>query len=118
MLRRIRKYLGIEKTSILANAIIESQFNYAPLIWMFSSKMAINKMCKHYRFLKVVYNEYDKSFEELLEINKSASITISSYFEQVYKSLMHLNPGFMWYIYLKNHYLIILEMETISNYHM
>ena len=26
------------------------------------------------RILKVVYNEYDKSYEELLEMNKSASI--------------------------------------------
>ena len=53
-LRRIRKYLGIEKARILANASIESQFNYAPLIWMFASKMAINKICKlHYRTLKV-----------------------------------------------------------------
>ena len=74
-LRRIRKYLEIEKGRILANAFIESQFNHAPLIWMFASKMAINKICKlHYRTLKVVYSEYDKSYEELLEMNKSASI--------------------------------------------
>ena len=74
-LRRIRKYLGNEKARILANAFIESQFNYAPLIWMFASKMAINKICKlHYRTLKVVYNEYDKSYEEPLEMNKLASI--------------------------------------------
>ena len=44
--RRIRKYLGIEKARILANVFIESQFNYAPLIGMFASKMAINKICK------------------------------------------------------------------------
>ena len=73
--RRIRKYLGIEKARILANAFIESQFNYASLIWMFASKMAINKICKlRYRILKVSYNVYDKSYEELLEVNKSASI--------------------------------------------
>ena len=35
-LRRIRKYLGNEKARILANAFIESQFNYAPWIWMFA----------------------------------------------------------------------------------
>ena len=74
-LRRIRKYLGIEKARILANLFIESHFNYAPLIWMFASKMAINKICKlRYRILKVSYNVYDKSYEELLEVNKSASI--------------------------------------------
>ena len=65
----------MKKTRILANAFIESQFNYAPLLWMFASKMTINKICKlHYRNLKVVYNEYDKSYEELLEMNKSVSI--------------------------------------------
>ena len=44
--RRIRKYLGIEKARIPANVFIESQFNYAPLVGMFASKMAINKICK------------------------------------------------------------------------
>ena len=53
--RKIRKYLGIGKARILANVFIESQFNYAPLIGMFASKMAINKICKlHYRTLKVM----------------------------------------------------------------
>ena len=99
-LRRIRKYLGTEKAGILGNAFIESQFNYTPLIWMFALKMAINKICKlHYRTLKVVYSEYDKSYEELLEMNKSASIHqrhLQFLAIEVYKSLMHLNPGLMW----------------------
>ena len=67
---------------------------------MFASKIAINKICKlHYRTLKVVYNEYDKSYEDLLEMNKSNSIhqRHSQFIAiEVYKSLMHLNPGFMW----------------------
>ena len=75
VLRRIRKYLKIEKGRVLVNAFIESQLNYAPLIWMFAPKMVINEICKlHCRTLKVVYNEYHKSYEELLEMNKSASI--------------------------------------------
>ena len=42
---------------------------------MFASKMAISKICKlHYRTLKVVYNGYDQSYEELLEMKKSAYI--------------------------------------------
>ena len=74
-LRRIRKYVGIEKARIFANVFIESQLNYATLIWMFALKTAIKKICKlHYRTLRVVYNEYDKSYEELLEMYKSASI--------------------------------------------
>ena len=36
-LRRIRKYLTVEKAKLLANAFIYSQFNYEPLIWMFAT---------------------------------------------------------------------------------
>ena len=31
-LRRIRKYLTLDKAKLLGNAFIDSQFNYAPLI--------------------------------------------------------------------------------------
>ena len=31
-LRRIRKYLTLEKARVLENAFVDSQFNYAPLI--------------------------------------------------------------------------------------
>ena len=42
---------------------------------MFASKTAINKILKiHYRTLQVVYSEYHKSYEELLQINKDISI--------------------------------------------
>ena len=49
---RICKFLMVEKTRILTNAFINSQFNYAPLIWMFASKTATNKILKiHYKTL-------------------------------------------------------------------
>ena len=37
-LRRIRKILTVGKARILDNAFIDSQFNFAPLIWMFCRK--------------------------------------------------------------------------------
>ena len=37
-LRRIRKYLSLDKAELLCNAFINSQFNYAPLVWMFCRK--------------------------------------------------------------------------------
>ena len=45
-LRRIRKFLTIEKAKILANAFIDSQFNYAPLIWMICRKTLYSKIEK------------------------------------------------------------------------
>ena len=35
---RIREYLTVDKAKILANPFIDSQFDYAPLIWMFAGK--------------------------------------------------------------------------------
>ena len=49
-LQRIRKILTIEKAKILGNALVASQFNYAPLIWMFCRKTFYCKFEKiHYR---------------------------------------------------------------------
>ena len=49
-------------SKIVANAFIDRQFNYTPLIWMFAGKTLINKICKiHHRTHQVVYNEHNKS---------------------------------------------------------
>ena len=48
-LRRIRKYLTVKKAKLLANAFIKSQFNYAPLIWMFANKCSIDKILKTHK---------------------------------------------------------------------
>ena len=34
-LRRIRKYLAVEKAKLLGNTLIDNQFISVPLIWMF-----------------------------------------------------------------------------------
>ena len=45
-LRHIRKFLAIEKPRILGNAFIDSQFNYAPLLWMFCRTTLYSKIRK------------------------------------------------------------------------
>ena len=74
-LRRIRKYLTVEKAKLLANAFINSQFTYVRLIWLFSGKLSIAKICKiHFRTLQIVYNNYDKSCHGLLNFSNDVSI--------------------------------------------
>ena len=63
-LLRIRKYLTVEKAKLLANAFINSQFNYGPLIWIFANKSSIDKTLKiHERTLQIVYDVYDESMK-------------------------------------------------------
>ena len=47
--RKIREYLTVEKVRIIANALIDSQFSYTALIWMFAEKTLINKICEIHR---------------------------------------------------------------------
>ena len=104
-LRRIRKCLTAEKAKLLANAFINSQFSYAPLIWMFANKSSIDKILKiHKRTLQIVYDVYDESMKIL---NRSDDISIHQkhirYLAiEVYKSLTKLNPGFMWNFFERN----------------
>ena len=99
-LRRLRKYLTLDKAKLLANSFIHSQFNYAPLIWMFASKTLISKVNKlHYRTLQVVHNDYDHSYEELLNTINDVSIHqkhLRYLVTEIYKSIRNLNPEFMW----------------------
>ena len=98
--------MKVEKARILANALIDSQFNYAPLMWMFAGKTLINKICKiHHRTLRVVYNEYNKSSGELLQHNINVSIHqrhLQYLALKVFKYLMHLNPEFIWSYFNEN----------------
>ena len=46
-LQRIRKYLSTDKAKTLCNAFINSQFYYAPLIWMFAGKLFFSRVQKN-----------------------------------------------------------------------
>ena len=72
-LRRIRKYLTLEKSKLLYNAFINNQFNYASIIWMFCRKQDYLEVEKiHYKALKIVYNS-NECYEELLICNIEVS---------------------------------------------
>ena len=94
-LRRIRKYLSLEKAKMLGNAFIDSQLNYAPLIWVFCGKRLYLKMRKIYhKTLNVIYQS-NKTFEELLELSETVSIHQRFLVTEVYKSTSYLNLKFM-----------------------
>ena len=49
--------------------------------------------------LQVVYDDYNASYDELLQLNNSLSIHqrhLRLLAIEVFKSIMHLNPQFMW----------------------
>ena len=73
--------------------------NHSHLIWMFCSKECNNLINKtHKRALRVVYQDTNSSYEDLLEKDKSCTIHINNLrllMCEIFKSLHSLNPSFM-----------------------
>ena len=97
---RVSNYINFDQARILFNAVIMSNFNYCPLIWLFCSKAAnstINRV--HKRALRVLYQDLESSFEELLSRHDDVTIHVKNLQKlllEVYKTLHHLNPSYLW----------------------
>ena len=75
VLSRMSNVLTFEQRRVVFKSFFESQFKYCPLIWMFCSRKANNKINKlHERALRIVYEDNISTFEELLEKDNSFSI--------------------------------------------
>ena len=86
-LRQIRNWLTLDK----AKLFIDSQFNYAPLIWIFCSKTTYLKMQKtHHKILIVIYQS-DAFYDGLLQLNNSVSLH-----QRHLRFLLTKFPPFMW----------------------
>ena len=91
-LARIANYMDISKRHHIMNAFILSQFWYCLLIWMFHSRKFNHRINEiHECALRVVYNDQQFSFEELLEIDNSFSI------------------------HKRNHQKLVIEMFKVNN---
>ena len=62
-LRRVCKFLNLERLRSLMKAFIESEFAYCPLVWMFCGRSSNN--CNNHlyeRALRIVYNDHSSTF--------------------------------------------------------
>ena len=71
-LARLTNILPLGKMKILMASFFISQFSYCPLIWMFYNRKTNEKINKlHERSLRIVYNDDNLSFNDLLRKDKS-----------------------------------------------
>ena len=91
--------MTLDKVRLLGNAFIDSQFNYALLIWMFCHKttyLKIQKIC--HKTLKVIYQSH-ASYDNLLQLSDSVFLRqrqLQFLLMEIYKSNVTFNPQFMW----------------------
>ena len=99
MMARIAIYLSESKKKILLRTFFESLFSYCPLIWMFCDKNLDHKINRlHERALRIAYNDYSASFEELLEKDGSVNIhqrNLRCLATEMFKIKNKLSPPFI-----------------------
>ena len=95
-LARIARYLDVNSRKIIYNSFVSCNFNYCPLVWHFCGKVNNSKLEKiHERALKIIYNNYDSSYEELISTSNSTTLLISRIhliLYEVFKSIQKINP--------------------------
>ena len=104
-LARISHLLSQERRRVIAKAFIESQFSYCPLIWMFVNRTTNSKINRlHDRLLRIVYYDYESTFEQLLQKDHSFTIhqrNIQSLAIEMFKTKINENPLFMKEIFVE-----------------
>ena len=66
-LARVTLYMSLPKKKLLLNSFFNAQFNYCPLVWLLHSRSNNNKIkYLHERFLRIVYQDKQSSYENLL----------------------------------------------------
>ena len=97
---RIAPNLEYEKNVMLYTSFVLSNFNYCPLIWMFSGKSSNNEINRiHKRALRVLLDDYGSTFEELLQKRGEHTIhtrNLQTLLLEAYKCLTSKNPSFLW----------------------
>ena len=98
-LSRIAPFMDQGKLRYLMRAFINSQYQYCPLAWMFHSRQLRHKIDKiQGRALRVTYQDYEFSFEALMENDRSITVhqrNLQYLMTKMYKTKNGLDPAFM-----------------------
>ena len=99
-LSRVAKIIDPPKSKLLYNSFVISNFRYSPIIWMFCGKTTNKEINRaHKRALRILLRDYYAPFDELLVKNEEKAIHVQNFqmlIIEVYKSLNHQNPSFLW----------------------
>ena len=128
MLQRLRGSLAFDSRMAIYKTFIISNFNYCPLVWMFSSKKSLTNIENiQKRALRFVNNDYTSSFQEL-HINSGVSgiriMTLRSLAIEVYKCVKQINPVYLNDMFtrkkcsydLRNDELLVRPKVNTTNY--
>ena len=99
VLQRLRGSLDQDSRMAIYKSFIMSNFNYCPLIWMFTSKTSLSKLENiQKRALRFVLDDYQSGYNDLLQNANVPGIKIMllRYLAiEVFKSINEINPAYL-----------------------
>ena len=122
-LTRIVNYIQPNQRRLIMKAFITSQFGYCPLVWMFHTRRINNRINRlHERSLRLTYKDFNSTFQELLDKDKSVSIhqrNLQVFAIMLYKIKNNLSPEIVREIFYANSQTLYdlrcnLEFQTIN----
>ena len=100
---RLNNFLCFEGKRVLINSYFMSNFNYCPLVWMFSNATSLKKIENlKIRALRFLYNNYHLTYKELLDKANSSTKNVKRLrflCVEIYKTINNLDPSFMKQIF-------------------
>ena len=95
-LARVAHYMNLAQCRLIMNAFIFLQFGYCSKVWMFHSRKLNNRINNiHERALRIVFRDYESTFQQLLKENKSASLhqrNLQILATEIFQAKNGLNP--------------------------
>ena len=109
VLFRLSNYLNIETKLLIYKSLVRSNFSYCPLVWHFCSKSSTDKMEKlQYRALRLVYSDFDSSYEDLLKNADMNTLQLTRLRKIAWEAFKNLNKLLT---YLLAIFLILLTLK-------
>ena len=98
-LSRIASCMTFDQRRLILNSFITSDSPYCPIVWMFHSRK-LNERINHIheRALRIVYKDFNSSFEELLIEDNSLNIhhrSLQKLVTEIFKVKNSLSPELM-----------------------
>jgi hypothetical protein len=98
-LRRLRNVLDQSSRHSIYTSFIMSVFNYCSIVWMFTNKVHLARLCKiQERALRFVYHDSSSGYESLLKACNTPPINVfllRSLLIEVFKCVNNINPTFL-----------------------
>ena len=120
---RLRKFFGFEEKTVLINSYFYSNFNYCPLVWMFSHAKSLKKVeALQKRALRFLYNDCNSPLVEILKKSGKVCMEVNRLrwylCIDIYKSINNINPSFLKQIFqlretnrtVRNHFKLNLSV--------